>query len=59
MFVLFIAVIIFNASKINYSVSLTSDPNDQFFYSGLVAVIGILVVFIVRQLRTIFHNHKA
>ncbi|MDR2122743.1 MAG: hypothetical protein LBP34_06400 [Flavobacteriaceae bacterium] len=51
--VVFILVIIFNASQINYSAGLTTDPNDKFFYSGLAAVIGILVVFIVKQLRTL------
>lgn len=47
----FVAVIIFNATKINYSTGLTTDPNDKFLYSGLIAIIGIIVVCIVKQLR--------
>jgi hypothetical protein len=49
----FIAVIIFNATQINYSTALTTDPNNKFFYSGLIAIMGILVVFIIKKLRTL------
>lgn len=49
--ILFIVVIIFNATRINYSIGITSSPNDKFLYSGLVAIIGIIVVCIVKQIR--------
>ncbi len=55
---IFVAVIIFNATRINYNAGLTTDPNDKFFYSGLAAIIGILVVFIVKQLRALSISNK-
>lgn len=54
----FVAVIIFNATKINYSAGLTTDPNDKFLYSGLIAIVGIIVVCIVKQLRLLAVKNK-
>ncbi|MGM5631728.1 hypothetical protein O2K51_12570 [Apibacter raozihei] len=51
--IVFLAVVVFNASLINYKLNLTHEPNDKFLYSGLVAVLGILVVFIIKQLRVL------
>ncbi|MDR1877138.1 MAG: hypothetical protein LBQ84_05890 [Flavobacteriaceae bacterium] len=51
--IVFVVVVIFNAMQINYSAGLTTEPNNRFFYSGLIAILGIIVVFIVKQLRTL------
>jgi hypothetical protein len=49
----FVLLIIFNATRINFSYELTADPNDKYFYSILFAILGILVIFIMKGLKNL------
>ncbi len=47
----FVLLIIFNVTQINYSYGITTDPNDKYFYSILFAIVGILIIFIIKGLK--------
>lgn len=47
----FVLLIIFNATQINYSYGVTTDLNDKYFYSILFAIVGILIIFIIKGLK--------
>jgi hypothetical protein len=49
----FILLIIFNVTRINYSYELITDPNDKYFYSILFAILGILLLFIIKGLKNL------
>ena len=52
----FILIIVFNATQINYSYELTTDPNDKYFYCSILAIFGILLIFIVKGLKKLVQS---